>query len=62
MILRKIFFVGILISLASLLSAQNFDPVKWDYSIEQISQDEFDIIFKAEIEDGWTVYLSLIHI
>ncbi len=56
MILRKIFFVGILISLASLLSAQNFDPVKWDYSIEQISQDEFDIIFKAEIEDGWTVY------
>lgn len=43
-------------SLASLLCAQNFDPVKWDYSIEQISQDEFDIIFKAEIEDGWTVY------
>ena len=45
-----------LVSLVSLLSAQNFDPVKWDYRIEQISQDEFDIIFKAEIEDGWTVY------
>jgi thiol:disulfide interchange protein DsbD len=56
MILRKIFFIGMLVSLVSLLSAQNFDPVKWDYRIEQISQDEFDIIFKAEIEDGWTVY------
>jgi len=56
MILRNIFFIGMLVSIVSLLSAQNFDPVKWDYSIEQISQDEFDIIFKAEIEDGWTVY------
>jgi len=56
MILRNIFFIGMLVSIVSLLSAQNFDPVKWDYSIEQISQDEFDIVFKAEIEDGWTVY------
>ena len=56
MILRKIFFIGILISIASLLSGQQFDPVKWDYRIDQISQDEFDIVFKAEIDDGWTVY------
>jgi len=42
--------------MASLLSGQQFDPVKWDYRIDQISQDEFDIVFKAEIDDGWTVY------
>lgn len=32
------------------------DPVKWSTSYKQVSATEFDLIFTADIEDGWTVY------
>ena len=52
---------SLIIALISILStqiviAQNYNPVNWDYSVEQISQDEYEIIFTAKIDKGWTVY------
>ncbi|GLB49793.1 protein-disulfide reductase DsbD family protein [Neptunitalea lumnitzerae] len=32
------------------------EPVKWFYSVEKISETEFDLIFKANIEPEWHVY------
>ncbi len=38
------------------LSGQIFDPVTWKMDQKQISDTEYDLIFTAEIEDGWWVY------
>jgi thiol:disulfide interchange protein DsbD len=52
----------ILATLATLLffiantSGQMFDPVKWSFSTKQVSNAEYDLIFTANIQDGWTIY------
>ncbi len=38
------------------LSAQILTPVKWNTSYKQVSENEFDLIFTAAIEDGWVIY------
>ena len=38
------------------LSAQIFNPVKWSMDYKQVSADEFDLIFTANIDDKWVVY------
>ncbi|MBT8233117.1 MAG: hypothetical protein HKO66_15610 [Saprospiraceae bacterium] len=42
--------------ISSFVLAQELDPVSWSYNIEQIEGDEYLLVFKAEIEPGWTVY------
>ena len=37
-------------------SAQIFEPVKWDFSQKQISENKIQLSFKATIDDGWYVY------
>ncbi len=39
-----------------LLFSQNFEPVKWEESIEKISDSDFEITMSAKIEDGWYMY------
>ena len=46
----------ILCFLTHAASCQIYDPVKWSTSVEQISQDEFDLVCAAEIEAEWHVY------
>jgi thiol:disulfide interchange protein len=36
--------------------AQINNPVKWTMESKQVSADEFDLIYSATIEEGWTVY------
>lgn len=38
------------------LFSQVLDPVKWSFSLEQLANDEFEISFKATIDDDWYVY------
>ena len=51
-----------LISLLSLLLisftgfGQILEPVKWSFDSNQVGPDEYDLIFKAQIEDPWKVY------
>lgn len=40
--------------------AQIHNPVKWKMESKQVSADEFDLIYKATIEDGWTIYSQFI--
>ena len=37
-------------------TAQIFDPVKWDFSQKKFSENEIELSFKANIENGWYVY------
>ena len=36
--------------------SQIHDPVKWDTSVEKISETEYDLIINASIEKNWHLY------
>ncbi len=36
--------------------AQIYDPVQWSFSNEHLDDDQYLLIFQAEIEPGWAVY------
>jgi thiol:disulfide interchange protein len=38
------------------LKAQLLDPVKWTYSIEKVSENEYDLFFHAAIDENWHLY------
>jgi len=38
------------------LSAQIYNPVKWTTTHQQTADGEFDLIFTATIDDGWSIY------
>lgn len=53
--MKKIFlFASLFISLV--INAQIFDPVSWKTSINQISNDEFELVMEAEIEPHWHMF------
>lgn len=31
-------------------------PVNWTYNSEKIGENEFNIVFKADVQDGWYIY------
>ena len=35
---------------------QVYDPVKWSFTVQDLGQDEFELVAKANIEEGWHVY------
>lgn len=36
--------------------SQELEPVKWDYKVEKVSDTEFILIFKANVDKGWYIY------
>ena len=46
--------VSFIMPLASF--AQIYDPVQWSFSTESLGNNEYNVIFKADIEAGWHVY------
>ncbi len=32
------------------------DNIRWSYSVQQVSDNEFDLIFKADVAPGWHLY------
>jgi thiol:disulfide interchange protein len=48
-----LFILGLFLVLHS-AGAQN--PVKWSYSSKDAGNGQYDLIFTADIEDGWTTY------
>jgi thiol:disulfide interchange protein DsbD len=41
-------------------SAQIFNPVTWEFSQKQVSDNKIELQFKANIEEGWHLYSQLI--
>ncbi len=52
-ILALLVFLGTFVSPTF---AQIYNPVKWETSYNQVNDSEFDLIYTATIEDGWTIY------
>ena len=55
-ILSVLFFL----SAMALSFAQIFEPVKWSYETRQTGENEYELVFKATIEDGWHLYSQFI--
>lgn len=53
---ERIILFFALISISIGLSAQILEPVKWSFSQEKLSDDEFELIFKAQIDPTWHLY------
>jgi thiol:disulfide interchange protein len=50
-------FLSITLLLVSFFAqAQVLKPVKWDFSVKEISETEAELILKASIEKGWHLY------
>jgi len=43
------------------LSAQILEPVKWSFATEKISDNEFELVFTAKIDEGWNIYSQFIN-
>ena len=43
----------------SMTSYAQLEPVKWSFKAEKVSDGEYDIIFTASIDKGWSVYSPL---
>jgi len=41
-------------------NSQILDPVSWQFQTEKVSEDEYDIIFTANIDDKWAVYSQFV--
>ncbi len=53
----RTFLALILVAMTiGITSGQIYDPVKWSSSFEHLGGDDFVLIHKATIEDGWSVY------
>ncbi|HHS95207.1 MAG TPA: hypothetical protein ENJ45_01350 [Phaeodactylibacter sp.] len=51
-ILFCLFFIGTW----STAFSQIHNPVKWSHEYKQVNDTEYDLIFKAKIQDGWAIY------
>ena len=40
----------------SLSSTAQIDPVEWSINAQKINDGEYDVVFTAKIDDGWSVY------
>ncbi len=56
--MRLFTFIFLLLPLCSL--AQEYSPVSWTFDVSEVSDQEYELVFRAEIEKGWTVYSQYI--
>ena len=42
-------------------SAQIYEPVNWDFSKKQISENTYELTFVADIDEGWAIYSNDIY-
>ena len=57
--MKKIFILFFTL-LSVMTSAQIFNPVTWDFSQKQVSDNEIELQFKATIDEGWHLYSQFI--
>ncbi|MEO1260446.1 MAG: protein-disulfide reductase DsbD domain-containing protein [Bacteroidota bacterium] len=54
--MKKVFSLVSLLFFALVSFGQILEPVHWDFETKQVNGNEFDLIFTAKIDDGWTIY------
>jgi len=59
--LRKYLLTVVLLVIGLTASfAQIFEPVKWDYAVRDLGNSEYELVFKATIDDNWHLYSQFI--
>ena len=56
--MRLIAFIWLLLPFS--LFAQELTPVQWSFDVSEINDQEYELVFKADIDKGWTVYSQYI--
>ena len=54
--MKKIALLVCAMLAAATMWAQQLDPVKWTYSVRELSADEAELVFTAELDAGWHLY------
>ncbi len=54
--MRRFWTLSLLLAFSALAFGQIHNPVKWSFSSKQLNDTEFNLVFTADIEDGWYVY------
>jgi len=53
---KLLFILSLFFVFTTSIHAQIFEPVKWETSVEKISESEFDLVVTATIDEGWHLY------
>jgi thiol:disulfide interchange protein len=54
--LRFLLSAGTLFLMLQNVTGQILKPVKWTFEINQLTNNEYELIYKASIQKGWSVY------
>ncbi len=54
--MKKLLLLSALLFGVHQLSSQILEPVKWSTRYEKVSDNEYDLIFTADIDEGWVIY------
>lgn len=54
--MKKILFASIFLITIFQLNAQMLDPVSWEFTYDDLGNNEYELIFQATMDEGWTVY------
>ena len=54
--MKNLFVIIALLVFGNIASAQILEPVKWSFTTEKVSDTEYNLIYKASIDDEWNVY------
>jgi thiol:disulfide interchange protein len=54
--MKKLLFFIFIILLASVASAQVYDPVTWDFGYEKTGDRQYELIFTATVQENWHIY------
>lgn len=58
--MKKFFLLFLLVSTSWITQAQMYDPVSWNFSVEDIKGDEATLVLTATIQNKWHLYSQFI--
>ncbi|MCF6347134.1 MAG: thioredoxin family protein [Flavobacteriaceae bacterium] len=53
---KLLYILSLFFVFTTTINAQIFEPVKWQTSVEKVSESEFDLVVTATIDEGWHLY------
>ena len=59
---KMLFILAVVLGFQVLSIAQMFDPVHWEQEIKSLGNNEYELIFKATIDKGWSISVSYTHL
>lgn len=54
--MKKFFTLMLMLGVAWMASAQMLDPAKWTYKVTYPNETEAELVFTAQLEEGWHLY------